>query len=84
MVPSGNEKMMLFVKALLSTGRQIAEYCFRGIQCLHMSLTRKSARAGRGYLRVLVRFTLLGLRGARLSRLSGFAGTGRFRRSLSE
>ncbi len=45
-VPSGNEKMMLFVKALLSTGRQIAEYCFRGIQCLHIGLARGAAIGG--------------------------------------
>jgi len=35
-VPSGNEKMILFVKALLSTGRQITRYCFRSIRCLHI------------------------------------------------
>jgi hypothetical protein len=43
MVPSGKEEMMLFVRALHSTGRQVAEYCFRGIQCLHISLKRKSS-----------------------------------------
>lgn len=36
-VPSGYEKMMLLVVALLSTGRLILRYCFRGINWRHLS-----------------------------------------------
>jgi len=45
-VPSGNEKMMLFVKALLSTGRQITRYCFRSMRCLHIGLAWGAAIGG--------------------------------------